>query len=421
MFRAALTLLRRVITAASLLFLLICGAEVAVRIYETASGTTVCQSANGICSDPSKLTIPSWSIHQELKPSATARVECRDSKTEIEFQTNSRGLRGAEPVVPKPPNVCRIVVLGDETIFAPETTESEHFCYRLQTELQQHTRTRVEVLNAGIPGHCPFTEFVFFKQRLMGLQPDLVLLHFDWSDVAEDRQIRRLARCDELDIPQSCSHAALISEKRAHPLERWRRQFRLLDWALNSVSLKWKLQVARQRAASHNIDTNPYAWLREEHPEENGAFRQAIKPIVDFANLCRSSNCQFVVMTSPKPWQVSPTCSRGPGVRLSAGVDREAYYSNRAPFNALARFAKFQNIFLIDGSTAIEANFLQHAPRWSPTGHKLIAEYVAKFLVEKVPGTWNGSYSLQDDQPVTRTRPNETDIQWTSGQKPSSK
>lgn len=427
MFRAGLILLRRLIFAASLLILLVCGAEVGVRIYEAITGAPICRSADATCSDPSKLAVPSWSFHHELKPLAKAKVECRDTKSHVEFQTNSLGLRGPEPAIPKPADICRIVVLGDETIFAPETSDSDHFCSLLQNLLQQQTRMRIEVVNAGIPGHCPLTEFVLFKQRLLSLQPDLVLLHFDWSDVADDRQIRRLSHCDEAGIPQSCPNAKLIASKKSPPLhEVWRQQFRLLDWGMNCMCTEWKQQVARQKAVSRDVDTNPYAWLRDEHPEENVAFRHALRPLLDFAKLCQSSHCQFVIMTSPKPWQVSAKCSRGEGVRLAAGVAREAYFSSRAPFNVLANFAADNNIPLIDGSAVIvagqggEQSFLRHAPRWSPPGHSRMSEYVTNFLIEKVPGAWNSPYFQQNDQPVTRTMPRDNPIQWTAGQQSNS-
>ena len=427
MIRAGLTSLRRLIYAASLLVLLICGAEVGVRTYEAATGNSVCRATDGICSDPSKLTVPSWSFHQELRPSSSATVECRDSHSEILIETNSLGLRGAEPADPKPFDVCRIVVLGDETIFAPETPDSEHFCTLLKNQLQQHTTAKIEMINAGVPGHCPLTEFVLFKRLLKGLHPDLVLMHFDWSDVADDKQIRRFARCDASGTPQTCPHSKLLSSKKPTPChEVWRQQFRLLDWVMNNLSAEWKYQIARQKAVSREVDTNPYAWLREEHPEENLTFRHSVRPIAEMAKLCQSLHCPFVVFTSPKPWQVSPKCSRGEGVRLAAGVAREAYFSNRAPFEVLAAFANRFKIQLIDGSTVLipgregESNFLKYAPRWSPQGHQKMADLVANHLMEKVPGALNSRYFQKHDEPLSRTNPRESEIQWTSGQTPNS-
>ena len=413
MFRAGLTLMRRVIFAACLLVLLVCGAEVGVRVYEGVTGDTVCRPNDVDCGDPLKLTVPSWSFYQELKPSAFARVECRDTDSEIELRTNSIGLRGPEPAIPKPPEVFRVVVIGDETILAPETPESDHFCTVLQNLLQQQSRSKVEVINAGVPGHCPLTEYLLFKQRLMSLQPDLVMLHYDWSDAADDRKIRRHARCDANKVPQSCPNSKLIAVKKVRPQDVWRQQFRLVDWGLSTVGNEWKKKLERQTAISRDVDTNPYAWLREERPQQNVAFRNSVRPIVDLAQLCRSSQCPFVLLTSPKPWQVSAKCSRGEGVRLAAGVAREACFSSREPFNVLARFAQNAKIPFVDGSTVMtpgqdaEANFLRHAPRWSPTGHRRFAELVGNYIIENASGPWNVPYTPQNVQPVNHSEPRE--------------
>ena len=422
MFRAVFTLMRRIICAACLLILLICGAEVGVRVYEGVYGDVVCRTSEAVGNDPSRLAIPSRSFHQELKPLAKAVVECRDSNTEIDIHTNSLGLRGSEPTIPKPENVCRIVVLGDETIYAPETAESDHFCALLQHQLQQQTRIKIEVINAGIPGHCPLTEFLFYRKCLMSLRPDLVLLHFDWSDVADDHQIRRRAKSDGSGVPLSCPNAKYVEAKKVLPCEVWRQQFRLLDWGMHSLSNEWKQQLTRQQASSRDIEANAYAWLRDEHPEQVVPFRQAARPIADLADLCQSSYCQFVLFTSPKPWQVSPKCSRGDGVRLAAGVARDACYSNRAPFKVLAGYANNQKIPFVDCSAAIasgpevEANFLRYAPRWSPHGHRQIADHVAAFLIEKVPGAWNSNYFQSRDEPLTQTDSHQSVIQWVGGQ-----
>lgn len=430
MFRAGLILIRRVFTAASLLLLLVCGAEVGVRIYEASTGACVCASVAKDAVDTSGLAIPSLSCQFELKPMASARVECRDSESTIEVQTNSHGLRGPELEVPKPVDIYRIVVLGDETIYAPETAEADHFCTLLQEMLQerlpQSSRIRIQVVNAGIPGLCPLTEFLLFKQRLIGLQPDLVILHFDWSDVADDRQIRRSARCDDEGIPQLCPHASLVATSKVRPHEVWRDTFRLIDWGLSYCSAEWKQQIAHHKAVSRDADTNPYAWLREERPENNLAFRQSARPVADLAQLCRSSQLPFVLMTSPKPWQVSPKCSRGTGVRLAAGVAQDAYFSNHTPFDQLARFADRMNLPFADGSLVLapgdeaESNFLRHAPRWSPSGHQRMADLVVGCLIEKVEGPWNGPYLRDHEQPISRDVPREFPIQRISEVKPLS-
>ncbi|WP_010586664.1 SGNH/GDSL hydrolase family protein [Schlesneria paludicola] len=424
MLRAGLKFIRRFTFATSLLILLICGAEVGVRLYEAAGGTRIQNTSEASSLDPSRLTVPSSSCHQELMPLATARVACRDSKSEVVIHTNSLGLRGREPAIPKPSDVCRIVVLGDETIFAPETDDADHFCTLLQTQLQQHSTATIEVINAGVPGHCPLTEFVLFKQRLLNLKPDLVLMHFDWSDVSDDQQVRRQARCDESHIVQACPHPKLTARQKGRPIEQWRQQFRLLDWGLCSASSEWKSRVARQKASSRDADLNPYAWLRDERPERNVGFCHSIEPIVEIAKLCRSSFCQFALFTSPKPWQVSARCCRGAGIRLASGVARDACYANRAPFKALQRFADHQKILFFDGTATLtsgkspEVNFLNYAPRWSHAGHQHMADDMTRFLLENAPDLWNRNYvprSQNIHSPLTRIRTDDDSIQWTSG------
>jgi hypothetical protein len=422
MIRAKLRLLRHFISAILLLALLLCGAEVGVRIYEVVQGRPVCSETTAECLiDPTHLAVPSWLANLELKPHAVVEVKNRDQKRKIEVRTNSLGLRGPELVVPKPPETYRIVVLGDETIFSPETSEQDHFTTELAALLHERTRLRIEVVNAGIPGACPLTEFLLFKQKLLAIQPDLVLLHYDWSDATDDRQLRRRTRSDSHGTPLSCAHASLHgSVRKPHPLDQVRQQFRLVDWGLVATGNQWKQQINQQAAISREAGTNAYAWLRDEHPESNVSVMQSFQPIGDVARLSQGTCFQMVVMTSPKPWQVSARCTSGQGIRMKAGVTSDACYPNRAPFEALEDFASELNVPYVDLSMPLmsgerpEANYLRYAPRWSPTGHRRVAEYLAGFLNERIPGPWNSRYFQQDDH-ISQEPAHRNEVQWASG------
>lgn len=427
MFRAGLTFFRRLLCAAILLVLIVCGAEVGVRMFEVVGGTDVCATTASPCAvDPTSLLMPSWTTYRELKPHALAAVKCRDSKREIPIRTNSLGLRGPEVIVPKPPGLFRIVLLGDETILAPETPEADHATRVLKELLQQQTQVPIEVVNAGLPGGCPLTEYLLFKQRLLGLQPDLVLLHFDWSDVSDDQQLRRYTRSSREATPLSCPHASLVKTKRVtKPLEDLRQQFRLIDWGLTATSRQWKRQLAEQTASTRDASANSYAWLRDERPAALAAVQQSFQPILELARLSDSGHFQLAVITSPKPWQVSARCSAGKGSRMASGVANDAYFPNRAPFDSLAEYVIGQQLQFADATTALtsgrdpEANFLRHAPRWSAEGHRHMAEFLASFLNERVSGPWNSRYFPPNEAPISRlSRPAST-IQWVSGERGS--
>ena len=340
MIRAKLRLVRHITIAVILLGLLLCGAEVGVRLYEVTQGKSICSGGQPECLvDPARLTVPSWLTNLELKPQATAEVSCRDSKRTIEIRTNIQGFRGAEIAIPKARGSYRIVILGDETILAPETTDEDHFVDRLANSMHQLAGRPIEIVNASIPGACPLTEYLLLKQKLLSLQPDLVIVHFDWSDVADDRQLRRRMRCDSHGTPIACPHVTLQGISRPlNCLDRLRQQFRLIDWGLVAAGNNWKQQINEQAATSRDLGTNAYAWLRREHPENDVTVTHSFRPIADLAQLSREASFKLAIVTSPKPWQVSARCTNGAGVRLRSGVSADAYYPNRAPFEVLAAF-----------------------------------------------------------------------------------
>lgn len=425
MLKAGLTSLRRLLCAAILLVLIVCGAEVAVRCVDLALAKPAANSVKQTSAeDPTGLLVPSWFTHRELRPHAMAKVPCRDARLRVAVRTNSLGLRGPEVTVPKPADVYRIVLLGDETIFAPETREVDHVTRLLTDMLQQRSQMQIEVVNAGLPGGCPLTEYLLVKQRLLSLQPDLVLLHFDWSDVADDQQLRRRTRCDRDGTPLSCPHTTLVATQRVtEPIDHLRHHFRLLDWGLTLASQQWKQQIAAESAGTRDTASNPYAWLRGDHPETNVAVQQSFSPIADLQKLSRCAQFQLAVVTSPKPWQVSARCSNGAGVRLASGVADDAYFANRRPFEYLAQFVTDLQLQFADASMALasgndaDANYLRCAPRWSAAGHHQMAVFLASFLDERIPGPWNTRYAPQGNPNMGRIPRPDPQIQWTSGQK----
>ena len=423
MIRAKLRLVRHITFAGILLGLLLCAAEVGVRVYEVSQGTPICSTSNPECLiDPTQLTVQSWLTNLELKPHAISLVKCRDLKQPVEVRTNSLGFRSAEVTLPKPADSYRIVILGDETTLAPETPDEDHFANRLADLLQQQTRLRMEVINASIPGACPLTEYILFKQKILALQPDLVLLHFDWSDVTDDRQLRRRMQCDSHGTPLSCPHATLRNTAPAFgPVNQLREHFRLIDWGMTAAGKQWKQQINQQAASSRDSGTNKYAWLRNEHPESDVTVVQSFRPIGDIATLAQGAHFQLAIFTSPKPWQVSARCSNGVGVRVKSGVSADACYPNRAPFDALANYIAELNLPHADLSDPLmktgpaETNYLRHAPRWSPAGHRLVAECLTRFLIERIPGPWNSRYFQHQEPAIGRNPARQNEIQQAGG------
>jgi hypothetical protein len=196
--------IKHLLYAVVVLALLLCLTEVGLRVYDSATGQVTRRELYD-----RGLTCKSWFVHHTLKPSQTYSVRSDDSQTRTRVSLNSFGLRGAEPAIPKPPGVFRVICLGDETTLAPQTPEAETFCVRLGESLRQQLGRNVEVINAGVPGYCPLLSYLQCKHQLLPLQPDLLILNFDMSDVADDYEYRRHTSMDEHGYPLCCANPDL--------------------------------------------------------------------------------------------------------------------------------------------------------------------------------------------------------------------
>ena len=90
---------------------------------------------------------------------------------------NNEGLRGTEINIPKAVDDYRIIIIGGSTIFGAG------MAYDYQTipsELNEKFKKKynnVEVLNAGISSITSFEEVYHFKEKLIQLEPDLVIIY----------------------------------------------------------------------------------------------------------------------------------------------------------------------------------------------------------------------------------------------------
>ncbi len=205
MIRSCFLWCKHLVYAVAVLALVACLAEVALRVYDSATAQVTRRDLYD-----RGLVCKSWFVHHTLKPSHGFAAKCPDTGERVRVAINSRGLRGPEPIVPKPAGTYRILCLGDESTFQHADAEAETFCAILQTELAgRRAPQSVEVLNAGVPDYCPLLSYLQFRHELLSLQADLVVLNFDMSDVADDYHLRRHAVIDPEGTPVNCPHPAL--------------------------------------------------------------------------------------------------------------------------------------------------------------------------------------------------------------------
>ncbi|MDD5627630.1 MAG: SGNH/GDSL hydrolase family protein [Elusimicrobia bacterium] len=144
--------------AAALVF-----AVLAAEVYCRLRGLSALQSFRAQDYPSNELFVPSNFLPFDLAPN-------------LPGFTNSLGMRDKERVVKKAPGVFRIAVLGDSVTMFGNYTDF------LEDILANQMGLKAEVWNCAIGGHGIADYFHNLEHRVLGYQPDLVLVGFCLND-----------------------------------------------------------------------------------------------------------------------------------------------------------------------------------------------------------------------------------------------
>jgi GDSL-like Lipase/Acylhydrolase family len=102
----------------------------------------------------------------------------------VPVSINSHGLRDREYSIVKPPEVYRIVMLGDSTTFGWGVPVEQTVAKILERQLNAiaHEGRRFEVLNAGVGNYGTVQEFNHYQTYDRAFHPDLVILQYFIND-----------------------------------------------------------------------------------------------------------------------------------------------------------------------------------------------------------------------------------------------
>lgn len=96
---------------------------------------------------------------------------------------NSFGMRDSALSLEKAPGEFRIAVLGDSVAFGNGVEQNESFPEQLELMLSQlNLSANVSVLNFGVNGYNTLQEVEVFKDKVLGFDPDLVLVAYVLND-----------------------------------------------------------------------------------------------------------------------------------------------------------------------------------------------------------------------------------------------
>src|ERR1700757_1446958 len=137
--------------------------------------------------------------HHRLIPNA--RYRHKGLEFDYIWTNNSLGMRDRERSPNKEPGSFRILFLGDSFVQGHGVPLEQTMPALLETSLNKPEREKtVEVLNAGVFGYGPFLEYLYLKELMPSIKPDLVIVgFFIGNDVGDDYFYTHQARVNKVD------------------------------------------------------------------------------------------------------------------------------------------------------------------------------------------------------------------------------
>ncbi|MBX3436676.1 MAG: hypothetical protein KF861_04235 [Planctomycetaceae bacterium] len=386
--------LKHVTLAVALIVAGLCVTEVGLRLHHLQG-----MLKGGLAAPACGLSRPCSITYQQLPFGYRGTHRSRETGTEIEFWTNSLGLRGPEVSVPKPAGHYRVVCLGDDATLAPDIADDATFCRMLETILQPGFDGPVEVVNAGMPGHCPLLNLAWARARLMGLQPDLVILCCDVSDVEDDRRCRPLAKFD--------SSGNLLCVENPSAKERPK------DWvsAVEGEFLLARLvgenlgkQIVPDAVGGSVSDSlSPSAGIAENAAPDAALVQQTWEPLAAIQSFCRQTSAELVVAVVPS----AATVRSASAMEAAGAPDRVGELLLH-----LVDRANRERIPMLDASPEFAHHeersrlFLQSSGALSTLGHRLFADILGQALLAREhPQSARQAVPVSDERPADPVGP----------------
>lgn len=329
--------------------------------------------------------------HHSFIPNKTCYYSApQNSLGSIKNSFNSLGMRGDEITIPKPRDEYRILMLGDSFTAAINIVYQETFSKVLEKKLSnKFPNKKITVTNAGVDSYSPLLEYLLLREKGLLLQPDLIILNFDISDISDDPKYYQLAK---IDLSGNIIHVNEIPE--LFPL------YKKINFRLSNLSIFYNKLIKPQLFNIKNSALNKKEVLIEQNFGNFEydfllIFREDIqldyetilhwpqKSIQKINTLAQQNKIPLILAIYPYSLQVNGQEWIN---REQYGFELEKTYSTKF-FDLLEQFAKNEKIPVINSLEAFQKSdkFPLYFPQdvhFTPNGHQVFAEELFKHLTQ---------------------------------------
>jgi len=369
-------------------------AEISTRIYLAVSGKG------------GYILLPDYYLGRVHAPNSRFNYQEDFSKEFlIKRRTNSQGLIGEEISLRKPKNTFRILVLGDSFTEALQVEEGKNFCEQLQELLNQNSVSKdkqYEVLNAGVSGYSPISEYLYLKRELIKLNPDLVILQLFANDVFEDHKVGAMSAIGEDGLPVKINRffikkylddsTAFKDSKFKNVSYRFKRFFikrskffQLLVRARRKYYKKSEIHKRITALAEYDDANQFFIFQGENTLLDDKSFRirtwqKSSKYILAIKQLAEANRVGFLMVLIPPEAQLDLPYY---------GLNSRMYFLGKPNFHfnkLLSAFSRKENANYLNLLKTFERNkskrlYFNRDGHLTDAGHTVVAQAIADFLI----------------------------------------
>jgi hypothetical protein len=330
----------------------------------------------------------------------------------VKRKTNSLGLVGNQISIKKPTDIIRIIILGDSFTEGIQVREGKNFCEQLQRLLNDGKLVagkKFEVINAGVSGSSPITEYLLLKRELAILKPDIVMLGVFTNDVFEDNKIQAMSLLDKDGFPVKINRAFIKKiidnhNPASEPTKLQEGIYKVKRFIVNKSVL---LQIIyrsiknlpknssfnrKMNALPQFQDGNQFFIVQDYNPLfkdkdfRNKAWEQTRKYILGIRDLAECIGAKFGMFYIPVEAQLS---------LKHYGESTKGYFQHPPNLylnDKLAELSREKSILFLDLLPLLEANkddelYYSKDSHCKEAGHRLIAQGLHNLIkgVLKIP------------------------------------
>ncbi|MBL7056098.1 SGNH/GDSL hydrolase family protein [Candidatus Woesearchaeota archaeon] len=282
-------------------------------------------------------------------------TECKHSGGEwsnISYKTNSLGFRDKEYNNTKCPHCFRILMVGDSFTYGKGVEEVESFQSIVETRLSNREKDPIEVINTGTDSLSTVLEYLKLKNELFQLDPDLVILNFDISDVVQDAEYLQLATYSnkgELIGINGCTGQSKSQKE---------------------IFLQSKLLSSTDKKKISESPLPPYLIVAQNEYVKsdfvNSLWNVTLNYLDMIVTMTNERNVSIIIVTYPWEIQFKERFSLDPQKRI-------INFCKKRDISCLDLTEKFKNS---------NNSYFGMDAHWNKNGHKLTAESIVTFLEE---------------------------------------